>query len=209
MTPSETFRLSAATLNFWAARSSRIARTSAPACRNAVPLASTERLPAVWPSFGVRPVSPEMIRTRASGRSSSSAAICDKAVRMPCPSSTLPVKTVAVPSALIASQALSMRLVLQAAREPRRLLRQSQRRQAEGQRDTAKPGGEVAARQMGSIHDQILPFAWAARRTARTMRLWLPQRQRLAASPSRTCASVGRGLRSSNAFAAMIMPLVQ
>ena len=128
---------------------------------------------------------------------------------MPCPSSTLPVKTVAVPSALIASQALSMPVVVEAARKPRRLLRHGQRREAEGEHDAAKPGGEIAARQMGSIHDQILPLAWAARRTARTMRLWLPQRQRLPASPSRTCASVGRGLRSSSAFAAMIMPLVQ
>ena len=43
--------------------------------RSAVPLFSTDWLPAVWPSFGVRPVSPEIIVMRASGRSSSSAAI--------------------------------------------------------------------------------------------------------------------------------------
>ena len=79
--------------------------------RNAVPLFSTDWLPAVWPSFGVWPVSPEIILMRASGRSSSSAAIWASAVRMPWPSSTLPVNTVAVPSALIRSQPSSLRLV--------------------------------------------------------------------------------------------------
>src|SRR6516225_118416 len=78
--------------------------------RNAVPLLSTETLPEVWPSLGVRAVSPEIISTRDSGRSSSSAAICASAVRMPCPSSTLPVKTVALPSALMRIQASSRRL---------------------------------------------------------------------------------------------------
>ena len=89
----------------------RSARTSAPAMRNAVPLFSTDWLPAVWPSFGVRPVSPEIIVMRASGRSSSSAAIWASAVRMPCPSSTLPVKMVAVPSALMRIQPSSLRLL--------------------------------------------------------------------------------------------------
>src|SRR5678816_1165883 len=62
------------------------------------------------PSFGVRPVSPEIMFTRDSGTSNSSAAICASAVRIPCPSSTLPVNTVAVPSALMRIQASSMRL---------------------------------------------------------------------------------------------------
>ncbi len=43
-------------------RSTSIARTSAPAMRSAVPLFSTDWLPAVWPSLGVRPVSPEIMR---------------------------------------------------------------------------------------------------------------------------------------------------
>src|SRR5262245_14577039 len=47
---------------------------------------------------------------RPSGRSSSSAAICLSAVRMPWPSSTLPVKTVTVPSALMRIQPSSLRL---------------------------------------------------------------------------------------------------
>ena len=67
--------------------------------RKAVPLFSTDWLPAVWPSFGVCPVSPEIILMRSSGRSSSSAAIWASAVKIPWPSSTLPVKMVAVPSA--------------------------------------------------------------------------------------------------------------
>src|SRR5947209_4657784 len=46
--------------------------------------------------------------TRASGRSSSSAAICASAVTIPCPSSTFPVNTVALPSALMRSQASSI-----------------------------------------------------------------------------------------------------
>jgi hypothetical protein len=61
------------------------ARTSAPAMRIAVPLCSIDWLPAVCPSLGVRPVSPEIIVTRASGTSSSSAAIWASAVTMPCP----------------------------------------------------------------------------------------------------------------------------
>ena len=89
-----------------------MARASAPASRNAVPLFSIDWLPAVMPSLGVWPVSPEIILIRVSGKSSSSAAICDSAVRMPCPSSILPVYTVAVPSALMRSHAESMRLLL-------------------------------------------------------------------------------------------------
>ena len=86
-------------------------------------------------------VSPEIIVTRASGRSSSSAAICASAVRMPCPSSTLPVKTVAVPSALMRIQASSMRLSVEAAGQRRRLLRQRQRFgriEREGEHDAAE-----------------------------------------------------------------------
>src|SRR4051812_18010514 len=110
--PSPTERTSAPTPNFLAARSSRIERTSAPAMRSAVPLWSIDWLPAVWPSLGVRPVSAETISTRASGTSSSSAAICASAVRTPCPSSALPVKMVTLPSAAIRIQASSLRLLL-------------------------------------------------------------------------------------------------
>ena len=82
-----------------------------PETLRAVPLFSIDWLPAVTPSFGVFSVSPEIICTRSSGKSSSSAAICANAVKMPWPSSTLPVQTVALPSAVIRIQASSRRLV--------------------------------------------------------------------------------------------------
>src|SRR3954452_9070416 len=98
--------------SFGAASSRMICTTSAAAIRSAVPEFSIDWLPAVWPSFGVRPVSPEIMVMRASGRSSSSAAIWANAVTIPCPSSTLPVNTVAVLSALMRIQASSIRLPL-------------------------------------------------------------------------------------------------
>src|SRR5260221_185536 len=109
MTPSVTLSVSAETPSFLAARPMSRARTSAPAMRSAVPLCSIDWLPAVCPSLGVRPVSPEIIVTRPSGTSSSSAAIWASAVTMPCPSSTLPVNTVTLPSALMGNQASSLR----------------------------------------------------------------------------------------------------
>ena len=186
-----------------------MARTSAPAMRSAVPLFSTDWLPAVCPSFGVRPVSPEIILTRASGRSSSSAAICASAVRMPCPSSTLPVNTVTLPSAIDADPGVEHAVVLQAAGQPGCSAPARASDRARRRRRCAEAGGEVAARENGSVHRQVLPFAWAARSTARMIRLCVPQRQRLPASAARTSASLGRGLRSSSSFADMIMPLVQ
>ncbi len=110
ITPSATLSESALIPSRADASSTRMPRTSAAAMRSAVPEFSTDCEPAVMPSFGVRPVSPETIETRASGRSSSSAAICRSAVRMPCPSSTLPVNTVALPSGSIRIQASSLRL---------------------------------------------------------------------------------------------------
>src|SRR5882672_8078814 len=56
--PSLTLRSAAGTPSFAAAADRRISRASAQAKRSAVPLCSTERLPAVWPSLGVRAVSP-------------------------------------------------------------------------------------------------------------------------------------------------------
>ena len=58
-----------------------------------------DRLPAVMPSSGLRSVAAEVIRTRPTSTSSSSAAICASAVRTPWPSSTLPDRTSTVPSA--------------------------------------------------------------------------------------------------------------
>src|SRR5262249_47637091 len=99
---------------------------------------------------------------------------------------------------------------LQASRQPRRLLTEREpRAEVERQHDAAEPGGEMAPREMGSVHGQVLPFAWAARRTARTMRLWVPQRQRMLASAPRTSCSLGCGLRLSRSAAVMIMPFAQ
>src|SRR6185503_6697384 len=80
---------------------------------------------------------------------------------------------------------------------------------AEREDDATQGGGELAARQARSVHDEILAFSRAARRTARMIRLWVPQRQRLPASAARTSASCGCGLRLSRSAAAMIMPLAQ
>ena len=117
ITPSATLSESALNSSRAEASSIRIARTSAAAMRSAVPEFSTDWLPAVIPSFGVRPVSPDTMLMRASGRSSSSAAICASAVTMPCPSSTLPVKTVAVPSAVDADPGIELAIAVEAARQ--------------------------------------------------------------------------------------------
>src|SRR5262249_56126189 len=99
-------------------------------------------------------------------------------------------------------------VVLQAAGQPF-LRARGVRIEREGDDDRAEAGGELAPIESGSVHGQVLPLACAARNTARMMRLWVPQRQRLPASASRTSPSLGRGLRSSSSFADMIMPLMQ
>ena len=69
----------------------------------------------------------------------------------------------------------------------------------------AKGAAEFPARESGAH----VAISLEARSIARTIRLWLPQRQRLPASASRICASVGFGFLSSNALADMIIPLMQ
>ena len=54
-----------------------------------------------------------------------------------------------------------------------------------------------------------LPYAAAARLTARTMRACVPQRHRLLASAFLISASVGFLFLASKAAACMIMPLMQ
>src|SRR6516162_9217274 len=83
MTPSLTLSASADRPRRSAAWSTRRARASAQASRIAVPPYSIDWLPEVWPWSGVCAVSPEIILTRASGRSSSSAAICASVVEIP------------------------------------------------------------------------------------------------------------------------------
>ena len=59
----------------------------------------------------------------------------------------------------------------QAARQRGRLLAARKLwTEAEGEHDAAKTGGEIAATELGSVHGQILPFACAARSTARMLR---------------------------------------
>src|SRR3954470_14607537 len=111
MTPSAIVSSPACASSLDAAASRMICTTSAAASRSAVPEFSIDCEPEVTPSFGVRPVSPGIMVTRASGRSSSSAGILASAGRMPCPSSTFPVNTVAVPSASMRIQASSIRLL--------------------------------------------------------------------------------------------------
>ncbi|MNC92148.1 hypothetical protein D3C83_85230 [compost metagenome] len=63
--PSATASAATGAPSFAAASSSRIWRASAQAKRRAVPLFSTERLPAVMPSLGVRAVSADTISMRS------------------------------------------------------------------------------------------------------------------------------------------------
>src|SRR5262249_20515512 len=103
-------------------------------------------------------------------------------------------------------------VAVEAARQRGRLLGEGKlRSEREGDHDAAKTctktGCKIPSRDVRA--HQILPFAWLVLSTARMMRPWVPQRHRLPASPSRTCASVGCGFWSSSAFADMIMPLMQ
>jgi len=63
--PSATVSRSAVVPSLAAASPSRICRASAQAKRSAVPLFSTDWLPAVMPSLGVRAVSAETISMRS------------------------------------------------------------------------------------------------------------------------------------------------
>src|SRR5439155_15251900 len=85
----------------------------------------------------------------------------------------------------------------------RRAAKRRRERKTEDQR--ARGLAELTARE--DAH--VLPVSRAARSTARMMRPWVPQRQRLAARPSRTSCSLGCGMRSSSSFALMIMALMQ
>src|SRR5260221_1328393 len=61
----------------------------------------------------------------------------------------------------------------------------------------------------GKPHDAHRTGSMATLRTALTIRLWVPQRQSWSASASLISSSLGFGLRSSRALAAMIMPFEQ
>src|ERR1700759_3196470 len=75
-----------------------------------MPLSVTERLPEVTPSLGLASVEAAFTSTRDSETSSSSAAICANAVKMPWPISTLPGRIVTRPALLNSSHCESRRL---------------------------------------------------------------------------------------------------
>ena len=162
-------------------------------------------LPLVTPSFGVSAVSPLTMVMRPGSTSSSSAAICISAVTAPWPISTLPVQTVTLPSAPICSQASSRRLVC---RLPGRRLG------CGGVVCCAKAGAKLklSSRPLAKPR-RVMAFIGQPSRTARctaaTMRLCVPQRHRYGANASRISGSLGSGVLSSSALAAMIMPLAQ
>ncbi len=130
---------------------------------------------------------------------SSSAAIWISAVLMPCPSSALPVNTVMLPSASMRIQESSSGVVFEAAgeRRPAAAWRQRLRVPSEKLDDQRTAGSETASRRdsvMASRGDTAVDaigsasgvwqdfrarIASRARRTARRMRMWVPQRQRL------------------------------
>ena len=78
--------------------SAEASRAAAEACRTVGTVEGVERLPAVVPSLGVRPVSAMITVMRSTGTRSSSAAAWASSARAPCPHSTLPVSNVIVPS---------------------------------------------------------------------------------------------------------------
>src|SRR5688572_648805 len=98
MLPSSTASSCGAALRILAARPSINARSSAHATRSALPPSWIDRLPEVTPSSGLWAVLAGSRRILFRSTSSSSAAICASAVRMPCPSSTLPLAMDTVPS---------------------------------------------------------------------------------------------------------------
>src|SRR5262249_47987283 len=103
MVPSRTNSSSTPAFSRRAAARRRASRTSAQACRSAPPPSMVDRLPAVTPSFGLRPVSAGIMRMRPESTSSSSAAICARREVMPWPIATLPVRTSTMPSVLIST----------------------------------------------------------------------------------------------------------
>src|SRR6185503_4175763 len=98
MVPSSTVRRDDSVPSRRAARPSSSERTSAQATRSALPPSEIDWLPEVTPSSGLWAVDAGSMRILASPTPSSSAAICASAVRMPCPSSTLPLAIDTVPS---------------------------------------------------------------------------------------------------------------
>ena len=75
--------------------------------------------------------------------------------------------------------------------------------------DGEQPGGGEQRAAIDRIHGRAPQIVPAARCSARTMRMWVPQRHRLAASASRMSPSLGLGFSFRKAAPCMIMPLMQ
>ena len=167
------------------------------------------RLAAVSHWSGVVAVSPITISMRSNATSSSSAAICISAVRAPVPRSTLPTKIVMRLSGVMVSHESIASLAT-----PRGAISDCAAAVPDIEKPTARmPVAFRKARRSKAILSWIvmarLPQAAAARFTAATMRLWVPQRQRLSASAVRMSSSLGLLFFASSAADVMIMPLMQ
>jgi hypothetical protein len=88
-----------------AAKTISVSRAAAATLRNCKFISGVVRLPNVPRSYGVSVVSPITIRIALAGTRNSSATVWLRDVRMFCPTSTLPVYTVTLPSSPICSQA--------------------------------------------------------------------------------------------------------
>ena len=103
--PSATVIDARSTFHFSAARSISVSRAAAATCFSCGAMVGVVRLPNVPMSKGVRSVSAITSLTDAMGVRNSSATACASEVRMFCPTSVLPVKTVMAPSSPMCSQA--------------------------------------------------------------------------------------------------------
>src|SRR5262249_52420014 len=92
----------------------------------------------------------------------------------------------------------------------RRLRQRVIERACEREADDKRAGtDERVAAGNPDVHGHLPPHVCAARWTARTMRAWVPQRQRFSASAFLMSASLGLLFLARKAAACMIMPLMQ
>ena len=87
--------------------------------------------------------------------------------------------------------------------------RKARHREADGQDTACLQEGAAVERSPVMDRHVRLPQAAAARFTAATMRLWVPQRQRLSASAARISDSLGLVFFAKSAADVMIIPLTQ
>ena len=152
------------------------------------------------------------MRRRASGKSSSSAAICASAVTMPWPSSTLPVQTVALPSGADADPGVEHAVVGEAAGQRRGLLRERRLGTSRGAsvKATTMPPRPAANSRREIAFIRSSRIAWAAfKHRADDAVMGAATAEILGEPLPHIAPRSGCGLRSSSAFADMIMPAMQ